>query len=196
MGGKNVAEGETHDDGQIESPKIEGNVPHLFDACGYGWQQFPGEKGQAKGYDQYESDAPKNQDKGCEERDFGTSLYHWEEQWDDDRGHHVGNNGVNGERSNASAEFFGNDRSRRRCGTNHADKSSFEHKSGHWFGRLSDEQYQSARHQHADALKKEVPDAWTQVVHPDFAEREVEHDEDNNGQELHQKRPDGIAHRL
>lgn len=182
-----------HDDGEVDAPYINAEVGLRLEQTHHGGPEPAGEQGAAERDDEHHEHLSEHHQEGHEEGDVGVFLHHGEEKGDDDGRDGVGKKQVYRQRRYASAQLFDDDGGRGGRRADDADEDTFEQQLHGGVGSEVDEQHGRQGEQHANALEDEVPAARAHVVHPHLAERDVEHEEDIDGQDGHQKWADELA---
>ena len=117
---------EPHHHGKVKRPQIKAQVLLTGYHIGHLGQIAAREQRQKQRAEQHHGDALENHQEGQGESDVGTLFHHREEEWDNQRGDHIGNDGVNGERGDASSQFFGNHGSCSSRWADDTDENSFK----------------------------------------------------------------------
>lgn len=101
---ENALHGQSHDDGEVETPQIEAEIAAVTNPLGHVRQVTAREQSKAQWYDEHDEHPLEYHQKGKKKTDVSTLLYHWEEERDDDRGDAVGDKNVHGHRLYASTK--------------------------------------------------------------------------------------------
>ncbi len=94
--------GDTTDNTKVKAPEVESEILGGADLVGKAMEVFAGDKSQDQGDNQHRENPLQDHERHDEERDVGRFLDQGEEKGNDHACHAVGDDRVNGQRSNAA----------------------------------------------------------------------------------------------